>query len=323
MFGGRGFGWLGCTVVRRGRVAARSLAGALMALALFVGCVSVAWASSAKPTLRLTASPSIVRLGGVVTVRVTGSRRICRVALVGSGHVIRRWTTKRHRTWAFRVGNQSGALTVTARCGRDTRLAPVWVVSEPHASSVLLGFQPAAGKDAGGPIVASLLPSGTSARVRAALSPRHRGAGVVRDRFRAAGASVRSTIVSIAQSQRGVSSPAGSECNPYSVLWGDGYSCANGWRSNAWCADFAAWVWHEAGLSFPHGWGASEINAWSASFYSWGVATGNWHPLSSSYQPQPGEAGAAEYLPRQRRIVEVLHDLRIGCHRTSPPRFHL
>src|SRR5207302_9991504 len=33
-------------------------------------------------------------------------------------------------------------------------------------------------------------------------------------------------------------------------------------------------------------------------------------------QPQPSKASAAEYLPRQRRIVEILHDLRIGCHRT-------
>jgi hypothetical protein len=41
-----------------------------------------------------------------------------------------------------------------------------------------------------------------------------------------------------------------------------------------------------------YGFSASNINAWSASFYAWsasfyawGVATGNWHPLSSGYQP--------------------------------------
>src|SRR5579863_1223145 len=166
MFKGGSPGSLGCIVVKRGRVAARSLTGALLALALLVACVAVARASSAKPTLRLTASPSIVRRGGVVTVRVTGSRRNCTVALVKSGHVVRRLTTNRHRTQAFRVGNQTGAITITARCGRDTRIAPVWVVSDAHASSVLLGYQPAAGRDAGGPIIASLLPSGSYARTR-------------------------------------------------------------------------------------------------------------------------------------------------------------
>ena len=290
MFEGRSPGWLGCIVVKRWRVAARSLTGALLALALLVACVTVARASSAKPTLRLTASPSIVRRGGVVTVRVIGSRRKCTVALVKSGHVIGRWTTKRHRTQAFRVGNQTGAITITARCGRDTRLAPVWVVSDTHASSIVLGYQSAAGKDAGGPIIASLLPSGSYARTRESLSLGHPSAALARDRLRATAASVRSTIVSIAQSQRGVSSPAGSYCNPYSAYWGDGSSgCANGWRSNYWCADFAAWVWRQAGVSFTYGWAGSDINAYSASFYSWGLATGNWHSLSSGYQPQPGD----------------------------------
>jgi CHAP domain len=101
---------------------------------------------------------------------------------------------------------------------------------------------------------------------------------------------VRSTIVSIAQSQRGVSSPGSSYCNPYSAYWGDGSSgCVSGWRSNYWCADFAAWVWRQAGVNFTYGWAGSDINAYSASFYSWGLATGNWHALSSGYQPQPGD----------------------------------
>jgi hypothetical protein len=290
MFEGRSPGWLGCILAKRWRVAARSLTGALLALALLVACVTVARATSAKPTLRLTASPSIVRRGGVVTVRVTGSRRNCTVALVKSGHVIRRWTTSRHRTQAFRVGKQTGVITITARCGRDTRIAPVWVVSDPHASSIVLSYQSPAGKDAGGPIIASLLPSGRYARTRESLSLGHRGTALARDRLRATAASVRSTIASIAQSQRGVSSPAGSYCNPYSAYWGDGSSgCANGWRSNYWCADFAAWVWRQAGVSFTYGWAGSDINAYSASFYSWGLATGNWHSLSSGYQPQPGD----------------------------------
>src|SRR6185437_7077953 len=50
-----------------------------------------------------------------------------------------------------------------------------------------------------------------------------------------------------------------------------------------------AWVWRQAGVGFSYGYGGSNINAWSASFYAWGLATGNWHSLSSGYQPQPGD----------------------------------
>ena len=283
-------GWLGCILAKRWRLVARSLTGAPLALALLVACVTAAQANSAKPTLRLSASPSIVRRGGVVKVSVTGSRRNCTVAVAKSRHVIRRWTTNRHRTQTFRVGNRTGAITITVRCGHDTRIAPVWVVSDVHASSIVLGYQPAAGRDAGGPIIASLLPSGSYARTHESLSSRHRSSALARDRVRATAASVRSTIVSIARSQVGVSSPGSSYCNPYSAYWGDGSSgCASGWRSNYWCADFAAWVWRQAGASFTHGWAGSDINAYSASFYSWGLATGNWHALSSGYQPQPGD----------------------------------
>jgi Big-like domain-containing protein len=111
-----------------------------------------------------------------------------------------------------------------------------------------------------------------------------------------ASADLRSSIVSIAESQDqngagvvNVPATTGDGCNPYTAHWGDGSACGNGLRANAWCADFDAWVWQQAGVSFTYGGGASDINAWSASFYFWGMATGNWHPLSSGYTPQPGD----------------------------------
>jgi len=104
----------------------------------------------------------------------------------------------------------------------------------------------------------------------------------------------REAIVAAAESQdqyhgKVAESPAGSECNPYTAYWGDGTACSNGERSNAWCADFAAWAWKQGGANFTYGFSGSDINAWSASFYFWGLATGNWHPLSSGYSPQPGD----------------------------------
>jgi uncharacterized protein YjbI with pentapeptide repeats len=106
-----------------------------------------------------------------------------------------------------------------------------------------------------------------------------------------------SAIVSSAESQdqhgaKVADNPAStgdSGCNPYSSYWGDGSICSNGLRSNAWSTDFAAWVWKQAGVSFTYGSGESDVNAWSASFYFWGVANGTWHSLSSGYLPEPGD----------------------------------
>ena len=55
---------------------------------------------------------------------------------------------------------------------------------------------------------------------------------------------------------------------------------------NAWCADFAAWAWAQAGVSVPYGDG---INADAISFYNRGVDNGLGHLVSSGYTPQPGD----------------------------------
>lgn len=107
------------------------------------------------------------------------------------------------------------------------------------------------------------------------------------------GGNLGGSIVSIAESQdqygsKVADSPANSLCNPYTAYFGDGTACSNGLRAVEWCADFAAWAWRQAGVSFTYG-GGSNINAWSASFYKWGVANGHWHSLSSGYSPQPGD----------------------------------
>ena len=70
-----------------------------------------------------------------------------------------------------------------------------------------------------------------------------------------AGLSVPQRIVVIAKSQVGYSTdPSSSYCNRYSAHWGAGTAgCPSGETAEEWCADFAAWVWQNAGV---------DINLW-------------------------------------------------------------
>ncbi|HUN32825.1 MAG TPA: CHAP domain-containing protein [Trebonia sp.] len=104
-------------------------------------------------------------------------------------------------------------------------------------------------------------------------------------------ASLGTEIASIEETQVGYQdSPAGTFCNQYSAHWQAGSNCGNGNYAEEWCADFAAWVWQQAGVDFTYGGGAGDINGAAASFYQWGIANGTWHPAGSGYTPQPGDA---------------------------------
>ncbi|HTU37937.1 MAG TPA: CHAP domain-containing protein [Acidimicrobiales bacterium] len=98
-------------------------------------------------------------------------------------------------------------------------------------------------------------------------------------------------IVSIAQSQVGYTTdPADTYCNKFSAYWYAGVDdCGNDNRDEEWCADFAAWVWKEAGAEVDYQLSPGYLNGNSASFYVWGVDHGTWHPVSSGYAPQPGD----------------------------------
>ncbi|PZS18320.1 MAG: CHAP domain-containing protein, partial [Pseudonocardiales bacterium] len=54
----------------------------------------------------------------------------------------------------------------------------------------------------------------------------------------------------------------------------------NGWRTEEWCADFALWVWRQAGAN------TSGLNAAANSFYIYGVNHGTYHTSS----PRVGDA---------------------------------
>jgi hypothetical protein len=102
---------------------------------------------------------------------------------------------------------------------------------------------------------------------------------------------LRARIVAVAQSQLGYrTDPSNSYCNKYSAYWYAGTDdCGNGNRREEWCADFAAWVWQQAGALVDYRLAPGYLNGNSASFYVWGVDHGTWHPAGSGYVPQPGD----------------------------------
>ena len=56
-------------------------------------------------------------------------------------------------------------------------------------------------------------------------------------------------LVALAESEVGYKTdPPDSYCNRFSAYWHAGTAdCGNDNRSEEWCADFAAWVWKQAG----------------------------------------------------------------------------
>lgn len=102
---------------------------------------------------------------------------------------------------------------------------------------------------------------------------------------------LRAKIVQIAESQVGyITDPPGTYCNKYSAFWSSGSDdCGNSNLDEEWCADFAAWVWYEAGVPVTYQYINGDLNSSAESFYEWGMAHGTWHPLGSGYVPQPGD----------------------------------
>jgi hypothetical protein len=98
-------------------------------------------------------------------------------------------------------------------------------------------------------------------------------------------------IVSTAEGQVGYhTDPLNGYCNRFSAYWMSGTdNCPAGLSSEEWCADFAAWVWRQAGVSFTYQYINGDINSSSASFYEWGERYGYWHPYGSGYVPKPGD----------------------------------
>jgi hypothetical protein len=102
---------------------------------------------------------------------------------------------------------------------------------------------------------------------------------------------LRARIVADAQGQVGYQTdPSDTYCNKFSAYWEAGVDdCGNDNLNEEWCADFAAWVWKQAGAEVSYQLAPGSLNGDSASFYVWGTDHGTWHPIGSGYTPQPGD----------------------------------
>jgi PKD repeat protein len=117
----------------------------------------------------------------------------------------------------------------------------------------------------------------------------------------ATGSGLGERIAHTALTQVGVSdlpaetSFSGVDCDPYSTLVGAQSPNADGCGLNAnlnveneneaWCSDFAKWVWQQAGVTADMG----LINAGSVSFYQWGLAVKESLPIDGG-TPAVGDA---------------------------------
>jgi len=75
----------------------------------------------------------------------------------------------------------------------------------------------------------------------------------------------------------------GNNCNFYSGDLGAGTACGGRWAAEAWCADFARWVWRQAGAN------TGGLTAGAISFQRYGTAHGTWHAGSALDGVQPGD----------------------------------
>jgi hypothetical protein len=118
---------------------------------------------------------------------------------------------------------------------------------------------------------------------------------------------LRSRIVALAEDQLGYhTTPADSYCNKYSAHWGQGAAdCGPGLRSEEWCADFATWVWQQAGALVTYAFATGDLNSSSASFYIWGLDHGTWHAVGNGYTPQPGDVAVYGLDPTTRVAAHV------------------
>jgi len=133
-------------------------------------------------------------------------------------------------------------------------------------------------------------------------------ASVVITRMSASGLdALRARIVATAQGQVGYrTDPPNTYCNKFSAYWNAGTNdCGNGNLDEEWCADFAAWVWKQAGAQVDYQLAPGYLNSNSASFYVWGVQHGTWHPVGSAYTPQPGDVAVYGLDPSAETAAHV------------------
>jgi hypothetical protein len=219
-----------------------------------------------------------------------GSLHLATVPATGAKWAVAGFTPSAAATANERVGFQDGASTgvFTQAPGQAWRL--VQSAAEPYACSPALSAairtawrlrQPAGGCGAQ-PATAKR----AATRARAAAP---------------AASSIGQSIASKALSQVGiadtpaVTSFSGVDCDPYSTLVGPPTPNSDGCgpdstfsvvdTNEAWCSDFAKWIWQQAGVTAD----MNTLNAGADSFYAWGKAQGQTLTVDSS-APAVGDA---------------------------------
>lgn len=92
----------------------------------------------------------------------------------------------------------------------------------------------------------------------------------------------------------------GFDCNYYTGFWGTGSnSCGgNGNRSEAWCSDFAKYVWYKAGAN------VGGLNAWAPNFRD---IYGKRHGTNHRYNPKVGDAVTYDWTRNGKRDGLIDH----------------
>jgi len=101
------------------------------------------------------------------------------------------------------------------------------------------------------------------------------------------GTDVAAQVVALATSKIGYkTNPSNTDCNYFTWTFpgrGNPAGCGYQTRAEAWCSDFANWVWANAGA------GINGLTAYSYSFVTWGQQHGTFK-AGPTNNPQPGDA---------------------------------
>ena len=236
-----------------------------------------------------------------------------------AGGLAAAYASARHLARADVAGIRAGSLR-EAQAGGVTWATATFVPSAVASAQVRAGFQDGAAtgvftRDGGRPWRLSQL-SGACRELPAAVSAAWRLPDPASCRTTAASAraaasralsaagrarTLPASIADIALSQVGVANTpavtsfAGVDCDPYTTLVAgfsansDGCGFDQGFRvengNEAWCSDFAKWVWQQAGVTAD----MNTLNAGSDSFYDWGLGQGESMPVDGG-TPAAGDA---------------------------------
>jgi hypothetical protein len=278
----------------------RALGAATLAAGFLGGFLAAAPAAAASPS-PAAASPSPAAASGALVQAYLSARHLPAGSVAGIRAGSLRTASVAGATWAIAdftpAASAAPGVQAEFQDGAGTgifRQAPgqPWRLVQTGPYGCGRGLPAGLGQAWGLP-AAVICQAAAISTQRSAASAARSQAGAVR--------TIGQSIANIALEQVGVSATpaetsfAGPDCDPYSTLVGALSPNANGCglsatlkvedENEAWCSDFAKWVWQQAGVTT----GLSTLNAGSGSFYDWGLAQGESLPADGG-TPAAGDA---------------------------------